>query len=61
MSKEYPAFGTALIKCGKRKCKWTGLETDLLPVAHKTMTNTKQNVCPLCGCDGYYFVEEPKK
>ena len=47
-----PAFGTAPIKCSKRKCDWKGYETDLLRAAWKT------SKCPKCGCETYYFMTE---
>lgn len=48
----YPAFGTAPIKCSKRKCDWKGYETDLVQVPGQ------QSTCPKCGCDSYYFMTE---
>jgi hypothetical protein len=56
----YPEWGTAKIKCAKRKCDWTGTEKDLARVAKPRSKGTFQNVCPKCGCESYYFVEEKK-
>lgn len=57
---ELTAYGTALIKCAKRKCGWTGKETDLARKPHPTSKIASQSICPKCGCDGYYFVKEKK-
>ena len=54
---EYPAYGTAPIKCGSRKCNWTGTEHGLASVPHKKFKNATQSVCPKCGCASYYFIE----
>lgn len=51
----YPAYGTATIKCSKRSCDWSGLETDLSKSPHPTLKNTVINVCPKCGNDSYKF------
>ena len=53
----YPAWGTAPIKCGKRKCDWTGKETDLKEVPFSGFKDCTKNVCPKCGCDSYEFVK----
>lgn len=50
----YPKFGTHPITCGKRKCKWTGYETDLT----KGDGNGSPSTCPVCGSDGYYYMSE---
>jgi hypothetical protein len=55
--KEYPEYGTAPIKCGKRKCKWTGTELELKSTPHPTQNNVHQKVCPLCGNDSYLFTK----
>lgn len=59
----YAAYGVAPIKCGKRKCTWTGLETDRKQVPHPKFADAMVTVCPLCGCDSYEFikVKEGKK
>lgn len=55
----YPEYGTHPIKCGKRKCNWTGLETELKQVPHKTLgLNATQSTCPQCGCDNYSFLPD---
>lgn len=48
----YPKFGTHPIKCGARKCSWTGYETDMGKDAQGKST------CPACGKDSYYFQSE---
>jgi hypothetical protein len=53
-----PAYGTAPIRCGKRKCQWKGYETDLAQVPHKTIKSATQSACPSCGCNGYMFMTE---
>ena len=55
---QYPKFGTALIECAKRKCKWRGLETEMQQVPHKTIKGAMQSACPKCGNDSYYFVKD---
>lgn len=54
---DYPKFGTAPIKCGRRKCSWVGFETDLeqTPMAMIGLSAT-QSACPLCGCESYSFL-----
>jgi hypothetical protein len=52
-----PAHGTAPIRCGKKKCTWRGYETDLIGVPSKRFgAGVTDNVCPLCGENGYYFM-----
>ena len=53
-----PAWGAAPIRCGKMKCKWRGLETDLVSITHRKIYNATQSVCPTCGCDSYMFMTE---
>lgn len=53
--KEWPAFGEATIRCGKRACKWRGNERELKRIPHRKFANCEQLVCPLCGCDNYYI------
>lgn len=55
---ERPAYGTAPIRCGKTKCKWRGMETDLARVPHKKFAGVTSQVCPTCGCDSYMFMTE---
>lgn len=50
-----PAWGTVPIKCGRRSCDWTGLETDLIQVPDKRWQDVTKGTCPKCGCDGYRF------
>lgn len=50
---ERPPFGTAPIRCGKTKCSWRGLETDL---AEKKEGMWSKRLCPTCGCDSYSFM-----
>lgn len=57
---EFPKYGTAPIKCSKRKCGWTGVETELAGKPDPTMSGCMQNVCPKCGNDSYYFVTQRK-
>lgn len=57
----YPEYGTAPIKCSKRGCKWTGLETDLAFKPLAGAMGAFKNCCPACGCDSYYFIDQPKK
>lgn len=54
---ERPPYGTAPIRCGKTKCKWRGLETDLkdVPAMFGGITGSRK-VCPTCGCDSYSFM-----
>ena len=52
-----PAFGTAPIRCGKKKCKWRGLETSLKRVPYsRGGAGATQGVCPVCSHDSYYFM-----
>lgn len=53
---DLPAYGTALIRCGKRKCDWRGYEGDLVKKPHPKFASATQNVCPTCGCDIYTFM-----
>lgn len=53
-----PAYGTAMIRCGKRKCDWRGVEGDLAKKPHPKFAGATQNVCPTCGCDSYTFMTE---
>jgi len=57
--KDLPAYGTALIKCAKRKCKWQGRETELMTIRKKSkgLIEVLSHTCPLCGSQDYYFVE----
>lgn len=58
MRTERPAYGTAPIRCGKRKCKWRGLEAELAREPHKELAGMTSQVCPTCGCDSYMFMTE---
>ncbi len=53
----YPAFGTAPIRCGRTRCKWRGLETELqeAPTTIGGMRATKR-ICPTFGCDSFMFM-----
>lgn len=51
-----PAYGTAQIECAE--CNWTGTEHDMKRVPHATFKDCDQQVCPKCGCDGYYFADQ---
>jgi hypothetical protein len=51
-----PDFGTEPIRCSKRSCKLKGYETEMKQVQHPTISIAKQNVCPACGNDSYYFM-----
>ncbi len=55
-----PEWGTAPIRCGKRKCKWKGLETELntVPCQFGSGVVGSQSVCPTCGNDSYMFMTE---
>lgn len=55
---ERPAYGTAMIRCGRAKCKWRGFEGDLERVPHKRITGMGLTAmaCPTCGCDSYMFM-----
>lgn len=50
-----PAWGTAPIKCGNRKCDWTGTEHDLITHPEDTGKFRQRKVCPRCSCDNYTF------
>lgn len=52
-----PAFGTAPIRCGRTRCSWRGLETDLkqMPGLMGGLRCTT-SVCPTCGNDDYMFM-----
>jgi hypothetical protein len=54
-----PAYGTAPIRCGKRKCSWRGYEGDMVSVLSKKFgPGVTDKVCPTCGENGYYFMTE---
>ena len=52
------------IKCCKvRKCKWSGLESELISVKNKKETKKygceiSDNVCPDCGNKEFYVVDD---
>lgn len=50
-----PKWGTAPIKCGNRKCDWTGTERDLIHHPDDAGKFSVRNVCPKCHCDSYTF------
>lgn len=50
-----PAWGAAPIKCGNRKCSWTGTERELITHPDDAGKFCRRNVCPLCHCDSYTF------
>ena len=50
---ERPEFGTAMIRCGRMRCKWRGFETMLAREKEGFVTRM---LCPLCGCDSYMFM-----
>lgn len=56
----FPEYGTAPIKCSRRKCKWRGFETELryIPVPRPGKLKTEQATCPICGCESYYYMSE---
>jgi len=56
----YPDYGTQQIECSKRKCDWTGLESEMKQVPHPTIPSATKSACPKCGNDSYYFIK-PKK
>ena len=57
MIAERPPYGTAMIRCSKRKCTFKGFETDLTTrVAVGRSMRTSH--CPVCGNDSYYFMTE---
>lgn len=58
----YPKWNTSPIKCGSRKCKWTGMEGDLKSVRdpEPNPLGCSKNVCPSCGCESYSYIK-PKK
>lgn len=58
MAAPRPAYGTALIRCGERKCGWVGYETQLVGKPHPKINRAEQLVCPLCGCDSYWHMTE---
>lgn len=52
-----PTYGAAPIRCGKRKCTWRGYETEMVGVPSKKFgAGVTENVCPVCGGRGYYFM-----
>jgi Zn finger protein HypA/HybF involved in hydrogenase expression len=51
----YPRLGTHPIKCGNRKCRWAGYETDQAKVKG---TGVTYNACPECGSRSYMFMTE---
>lgn len=57
----YPEWNTVPIKCGSRKCGWTGMEGDLLnipdPKHSQGTLKVTTNVCPKCGGDKYSFIK----
>jgi hypothetical protein len=55
---ERQPWGTALIRCSRRKCKWMGYETGLKEQPHRNIPNMTQKVCPDCGCDSYFTANE---
>jgi hypothetical protein len=57
MIAERPAYGTAMIRCSKRKCTFKGYETDLVTRVVVGSATSKQ-LCPECRCDSYYFMTE---
>jgi hypothetical protein len=52
----FPAYGTAPIRCDKRKCGWRGYETERASVQHPTIKCATQSACPLCKSTNYYFM-----
>ena len=56
-----PQWGAAPIKCGNRKCKWSGTERDLILHPEDAGKFCARNVCPKCHCDSYYFVKPEKE
>ena len=55
-----PPFGTAKIECSKRKCRWIGMETELVPSPSQEIKGMTAKVCPKCGNDSYYFAKQEK-
>ena len=58
----YPKWNTHPIKCGSRKCDWTGMEGDLgsVPDPSSGILKVSQNVCPKCGSNSYSFAKIKK-
>ncbi len=56
MSAHMPSYATAMIRCSKRKCAFKGHESNLLNIKIDEFLSKK--VCPLCGCDSYFFMTE---
>lgn len=54
----FPAYGTAPIRCGKRKCDWRGYETGLASAPHPKFKSATQSACPACGCTSHLFMSE---
>ena len=54
----YPKWNTVPIKCGNRKCKWTGMEADLkqVPEPDPNPLRVTNSVCPECGGKSYRFI-----
>lgn len=55
-----PAWGTAPIKCGNRKCDWTGTERDLIHHPDDAGKFSVRNVCPKCHADSYTFTRRKR-
>lgn len=56
---ERPEWGTAPIKCARRKCSFRGYETDLAEKPGRIAGVACRNyVCPQCGCGDYYFMSD---
>lgn len=52
-----PAYGTAQIECARRRCDWTGKETDMARKPDPKIANATTAICPKCGGEGYFFVK----
>jgi hypothetical protein len=57
---EKPAWGTAPIKCGNRKCDWAGTEKDFIHHPADAGKFSVRKVCPVCYCDRYTFTRRKR-
>lgn len=56
----YPEYGKSPIRCGNRKCDWTGTERDLIDHPDDAGKFAVRSVCPTCQCESYRFIRRKR-
>lgn len=49
------------IECTNRNCRWTGTESEMKKVQDPEFSFVSTRVCPECGCDSFYKLEDCKQ